>query len=262
MFFSLADYGGKRCVTKMSLLDMEGGVIGTEWTRVRIPFRPSVRNAMGSTWPTSRSCASSSSRRGRPCGRHPHRAPSTRIWPGGSTSTHRVTELPFTLGEGQESWWGINRLNPITSFCRPPTGWEARRRWWPMSGWRGRSLGQLWVRGPPVAPRRCGGAPFDIGGSVPSQAESPPKLRMTLFAYRGTGGGSRPLWIRTISRMWRRENGPCVCPSSPFVAMKTGLDCAEGGSLPGAGNARFTAGDFELAEFRGNPDKPFKWKGG
>ena len=27
-------------------------------------------------------------------------------------------------------------------------------------------------------------------------------------------------------------------------------------------DARFTAGDFELAEFRGNPDKPFKWKGG
>ena len=27
-------------------------------------------------------------------------------------------------------------------------------------------------------------------------------------------------------------------------------------------NARFTAGDFELVEFRGNPDKPFKWKGG
>ena len=43
MFFSLEDYGGKRCVTKMSPLDMEGGGVGTEWTRVRIPlqaFRP------------------------------------------------------------------------------------------------------------------------------------------------------------------------------------------------------------------------------
>ena len=83
MFFSLADYGGKRCVTKMSLLDMEGGGIGTEWTRVRIPlqaFRPE-RNGVNLT--NIKELRIEFQQKGDACGRHPHRAPPAQLQPGG-----------------------------------------------------------------------------------------------------------------------------------------------------------------------------------
>ena len=119
MFFSLADYGGKRCVTKMSLLDME--VIGRNGPGPH-SRRRFDRNGMGSIWPTSRSCASNSSKKDVHVDDirivpHPHHYGRE-----ASTSTHRVTNLPFVLGEGRESWWGINPAESITSLCRPANG--------------------------------------------------------------------------------------------------------------------------------------------
>ena len=95
------------------------------------------------------------------------------------------------------------------------------------------------------------------------QAESPPKLRMTLFAYRGTR--------RRIQTTLDKDNFQNVAPGEwavrvPIKSIR-GHEDLDWTALKEVRfqvleDARFTAGDFELAEFRGNPDKPFKWKGG
>ena len=103
MFFSLADYGGKRCVTKMSLLDMEGGGIGTEWTRVRIPLQAFRPERNGVNLANIKELRIEFQQKGDV---HvddirivPHQH---RFGREASTSTHRVTALPFALGEGRE----------------------------------------------------------------------------------------------------------------------------------------------------------------
>ena len=95
------------------------------------------------------------------------------------------------------------------------------------------------------------------------QAESPPKLRMTLFAYRGAK--------RRIQTTLDKDNFQNVAPGEwavrvPIKSIR-GHEDLDWTALKEVRfqvleDARFTAGDFELAEFRGNPDKPFKWKGG
>ena len=38
MFFSLVDYAGKNCFSKINILDIEGGKIDTSWTKILIPL--------------------------------------------------------------------------------------------------------------------------------------------------------------------------------------------------------------------------------
>lgn len=266
MFFSLADYGGKRCVTKMSLLDMEGGGIGTEWTRVRIPLQAFRPERNGVNLANIKELRIEFQQKG------DVHVDDIRIVPHqhhygreASTSTHRVTRLPFTLGEGQESWWGIT---PDESdhfrFVDSPTGWEGSEavvadvRLQGKKPWDSFGFGaHQWLLVDVEEHHSTSAVQFRL------KADSPPKLRMTLFAYRGAK--------RRIQTTLDEDNFQNVAPGEwavrvPIKSIR-GHEDLDWTALKEVRfqvleDARFTAGDFELAEFRGNPDKPFKWKGG
>lgn len=266
MFFSLADYSGKRCVTKMSLLDMEGGGIGTEWTRVRIPLQAFRPERNGVNLANIKELRIEFQQKG------DVHVDDIRIVPHehnygreASTSTHRVTKLPFAMGVDRESWWGIH---PSASdhflFVAAPSGWagsEAVAADVQLEGekpWDSFGFGPHQWRLVDVEEHHSTAAvQFRL------RAESPPKLRMTLLAYRGAK--------RRIQTMLDEDNVKQVAPGEWAVRVPiksiAGHEQMDWTSWKEVRfqvleNAQFTVGDFELAEFRGNPDKPFKWKGG
>ena len=266
MFFSLEDYGGKRCVTKMSPLDMEGGGVGTEWTRVRIPLQAFRPERKGVNMSNIRELRIEFQQSG------DVHVDDIRVVPhqhdygvAPSTSTYRVESLPFAMGTGQEFWWGINGAESdhfrFASSTEAFGGSETLVADVDVSGknpWDSFGFGvHLWL-GVDVADLHSASAiQFRI------RAKSVPKLRMMLFAYKG----KKRRIQTTLSEANFRAVGPEEWEVRVPIKAISGHGDLDWTALKELRfkvlkNAQFVVGGFELAEFRGNPAKPFKWKGG
>lgn len=267
MFFSFQDYGGKRCVSKMSILDMEGGGIGQDWTRVRIPlqaFRPE-RNGVN--------MANIKELRIEFQGQGDVHVDDIRIVPhehhyglSPDTSTHHVAALPMPVGCGGEFWWGINEAAShqfllASSGAAPGAVSETVLADVKLSGekpWDTFGFGvHEWLGVDLSAHYRTAALEFQVWG------EAVPKMRLMLLAYSGEK--------RRIQKVIQPANCTLVGDGEWKVRVPIksipgyeafGWHALKEARFKVLQEAQFKAGAFEVTEFRGNPEKPFKWKGG
>lgn len=267
MFFSLQDYGGKRCVTKMSILDMEGGGIGQDWTRVHIPlqaFRPE-RNGVN--------MANIKELRIEFQGKGDVHVDDIRIVPhehhyglSPDASTYRVKSLPLAIGRGQEFWWGINPAESDQfSFVPQESGDEtvsesvlADVKLSGKKPWNAFGFGvHEWLGVDMLAHHRTAAFEFRVWG------EKVPKMRLLLLAYSGEKRRVQKVILPKYCTPVGDGEWRVRVPIKSIPGYETfGWNALKEARFTVLEDAQFKAGSFEVTEFRGNPEKPFKWKGG
>ncbi len=109
MFFSLWDYGGKQCSSKINYLDIEGGVIDKNWTKVRIPLQAFNYERKGVNMSNIKELRIEFQQSGSV------HIDDMKIVPHEHNYTKTDTEFkttynsfPIQIGVGSQYWWGIN----------------------------------------------------------------------------------------------------------------------------------------------------------
>ena len=261
MFFILVDYGGNQCRTKINYLDLEGGKIDTQWRRVRIPLQSFNYEKRGVNMGNIKELRLEFQRKGDlhidnivivP---HEHNYMKTK-----DTFTKVFNSQPIKLGAGKEYWWGINTkysssLQFGSSFDNESVVVDldkSKEVPWNIFGFSP----YQWMRVDLSSIYSTSALTFKL------KTTELPKLQAILFAY--TGKKRRLHKILNESHFIDRGNGVYEA----YLPLK---------SLMGYSEFRWDAlkeirfkilegtqceiGDFQLIEFRGNPQKPTEWKG-
>jgi len=261
MFFILVDYGGNQCRAKINYLDLEEGKIDTEWRRVRIPLQSFNYEKRGVNMGNIKELRLEFQRKGDlhidnivivP---HEHNYKKTN-----DTFTKVFNSQPIKLGAGKEYWWGINTkysssLQFGSSFDNESVVVDldkSKEVPWNIFGFSP----YQWMRVDLSSIYSTSALTFKL------KTTELPKLQAILFAY--TGKKRRLHKILNESHFIDRGNGVYEA----YLPLK---------SLMGYSEFRWDAlkeirfkilegtqceiGDFQLIEFRGNPQKPTEWKG-
>lgn len=261
LFFILVDYGGNQCRTKINYLDLEGGKIDTQWRRVRIPLQSFNYEKRGVNMGNIKELRLEFQRKGDlhidnivivP---HEHNYKKTK-----DTFTKVFNSQPIKLGAGKEYWWGINTkysssLQFGSSFDNESVVVDldkSKEVPWNIFGFSP----YQWMRVDLSTIYSTSALTFKL------KTTELPKLQAILFAY--TGKKRRLHKILNESHFIDRGNGVYEA----YLPLK---------SLMGYSEFRWDAlkeirfkilegtqceiGDFQLIEFRGNPQKPTEWKG-
>ena len=261
MFFILVDYAGKQCRANINYLDLEGGKIDVEWRRIRIPLQEFNYQKRGVNMGNIKELRLEFQAKGDvhidnivivP---HEHNYNKT-INPFKKT----FDSHPVQIGIGKEYWWGINTkysssLNFGSFFKNESVVFKADgpvEDQWNTFGfspyqWMSVDLSSIY---------KTSAIMFKV------KAKEIPKLQAFLFAY--TGNKRRLQKTLNESHYIQKEKGLYHA----FIPLK---------SLTGYGDFNWSAlkeirfkildgdqfeiGDFQLIEFRGNPQKPTQWKG-
>jgi len=261
MFFILVDYGGNQCRAKINYLDLEEGKIDTEWRRVLIPLQAFNYEKRGVNMSNIKELRLEFQRKGDlhidnivivP---HEHNYMKTK-----DTFTKVFNSQPIKLGVGKEYWWGINTkysssLQFGSSFDNESVVVDldkSKEVPWNIFGFSP----YQWMRVDLSSIYSTSALTFKL------KTTQLPKLQAILFAY--TGKKRRLNKILNESHFIDRGNGVYEA----YLPLK---------SLMGYSEFRWDAlkeirfkilegtqceiGDFQLIEFRGNPQKPTEWKG-
>lgn len=265
MFFSFQDYGGKRCVTKMNILDMEGGGIGQNWTRVHIPlqaFRPERKGVNMANIKELRIEFQGKGDVHVDDIRIVSHAHSYGLSP--ETSTHRVESLPMSIGSGQEFWWGINPEESDHFLFASREGGAvgasesviADVKLTGQKPWNAFGFGvHQWLGVDMAAHHTAAALEFRVWG------EKVPKMQLMLLAYSGEKRRVQKRILPKSCALVGDGEWKVRVPIKSIPGYQTfGWHALKEARFTVLEDAQFKAGSFEVIEFRGNPEKPFKWK--
>ena len=261
MFFILVDYGGNQCRTKINYLDLEGGKIDTQWRRVRIPLQSFNYEKRGVNMGNIKELRLEFQRKGDlhidnivivP---HEHNYKKTK-----NTFTKVFNSQPIKLGAGKEYWWGINTkysssLQFGSSFDNESVVVDldkSKEVPWNMFGFSP----YQWMRVDLSSIYSTSALTFKL------KTTELPKLQAILFAY--TGKKRRLQKILNESHFIDRGNGvyEAYLPLKSLIGYSEfRWDALKEIRFKILEGTQFEIGDFELIEFRGNPQKPTEWKG-
>ena len=261
MFFILVDYGGNQCRAKINYLDLEGGKIDTQWRRVRIPLQSFNYEKRGVNMSNIKELRLEFQRKGDLHIDNIIIVPNEHNYKKFKDSSTKVfNSHPILLGEGKEYWWGINTkysssLQFGSSFDNESVVVDldkSKEVPWNIFGFSP----YQWMRVDLSSIYSTSALTFKL------KTTELPKLQAILFAY--TGKKRRLHKILNESHFIDRGNGVYEA----YLPLK---------SLMGYSEFRWDAlkeirfkilegtqceiGDFQLIEFRGNPQKPTEWKG-
>lgn len=272
LFFSINDYGNKACRSKINYLDIEGGVIDTNWTRIRIPLQTFNYEEKGVNLANIKDFRIELQQSGNVyidairLVRHDHVYPSS---PGRNASEY-VASLPMKIGVGQIHWWGINPTHS-EAFRFMPGGFtslesnalavqeavqvdyvKVKENAWNDFGF----AFHQWERVNLSEHYRTAALHFVL------KSKSIPKLQVSLVSYTGP-----QRLIQTVLKpehINAREDGfsEVYIPIKSFKNFENvNWSAMQEVRFKVLQNAQFEIGNFELIEFRGNPEKPTRWKG-
>ena len=267
MFFVLSDYTGRHCRSKVNILDIEGGRIGTSWTRVRVPLQSFRPERKGVNLSNIKELRIEFQRQGDVHVDDIRVVPHTHLYAlEASTSEYRVNGLPMAIGCGREHWWGINeKVSNHFRFGEADSG-------------HGRVsetvMADVDVTGP--KPWNSFGFAFhewlsvDLSDHCTSaaiqfkvQGESIPPMQMMCFSYAGAKRRIQKRMTKANFRSVGEGEWEVRVPLKSFPGFQDlGWDALKELRFKVLKSGSFHAGEFELIEFRGNPKKPFKWKAG
>jgi hypothetical protein len=272
LFFSMNDYGNKACRSKINYLDIEGGVIDTNWTRVRIPLQTFNYKAKGVNLTNIKDFRIELQQSGDVhldairIVRHEHRYPAS---PGPKASGY-LASLPMKLGVGQNHWWGINptysddfrfMLGGLASAESNTHGAQEAVQvdYVKVKGKPWNDFGfafHEWARVDLSNDYRTAALHFKMRSS------GIPKLQVSLVSYTGP-----QRLVQTVLKPEHIKAGEdgfteAYIPIKSFKNFeKVNWSAMQEVRFKVLQNAQFEIGDFELIEFRGNPEKPTQWNG-
>lgn len=272
MFFSINDYANKACRSKINYLGIEGGVIDTNWTRVLVPLQTFNYKSKGVNLANIKDFGIELQQSGNlhidaiRLVRHDHAYPPS---PGREGSRHEAS-LPLKIGTDQKHWWGINPAQSQV-FRFIPGGFTSKvddtndsqeailvnydkenDKIWNDFGmafheFKRVDLSNLY---------RTAALHFVFKSS------SLPKLRISLVSY--TGPQRVVQTLLEPRHIISRADGfrEAFIPIKSFENFeKVNWSAMQEVRVKVLQNAQFEIGDFELVEFRGNPENPTRWKG-
>lgn len=272
MFISINDYGNKTCRSKINYLDIEGGVIDTNWTRVRIPLQTFNYKQKGVNLANIKDFRIELQQSGNVhidairLVRHDHAYPPS---PGRNVSEY-LASLPMKIGVGQIHWWGINPTHS-KAFRFMPGGFTSLESNTPAvqeavqvdyvkvkgNAWNDFGFAfHQWERVNLSGHYRTAALHFVL------KTTAIPKLQVSLVSYTGPQ--------RSIQTTLRPEH---IKPlddglSEVYIPIKSfknfenvNWSAMQEVRFKVLQDAQFEIGNFELIEFRGNPEKPTQWKG-
>lgn len=265
MFFSLLDYGGKHCNSKINFLGIEGGTIDSRWRCVKIPLKSFNYRKKGVNLQNIKELRIEFKNSGAVHMDEIKLVPYADDYQMTSTSYAKTYDkFPIEIGDGKEYWWGINAsYSDNFQFISPSKTWEDReallvdvrmpedKAWnnfgFAISEWNRVDISKLYS---------TSALRFQI------IAKELPKLQMMLVSY--SGSKRRINTVLKQSNILSYEDGlyDLLVPLKSF-AMHQQFDWTSFKELriKVLGTHVFEIGDFTLIEFRGNPLKPNQWKG-
>ena len=261
MFFILVDYGGNQCRAKINYLDLEEGKIDTQWRRVRIPLQSFNYEKRGVNMSNIKELRLEFQRKGDLHIDNIVIVPNEHNYMKTKDSfTKVINSHPIQLAAGKEYWWGINtKYSKSLQFG---------------SSFNNESVIVNLDRSNEITWNTFGFSPYkwmrvDISSIYSTSAlkfylkgTEIPKLQAVLFAY--TGKNRRLQKILNESNFIDRGNGTYEA----FLPLKSLIghsefrwDALKEIRFKILEGTQFEIGNFQLIEFRGNPEKPTKWKG-
>ena len=109
MLFSLVDYSGKQCFSKVNILGMEDGVVDQKWRKVVIPLPTFKYEKKGVNLSNIKELRVQLMKKG------DFHLDDIKIVPysysylvSSETFTKKFNTLPITLGNEKKYWWGVN----------------------------------------------------------------------------------------------------------------------------------------------------------
>jgi hypothetical protein len=283
LFFSLVDYNEKQCFSKINILGIDGGVIDQKWRKVIIPLSTFKYQKKGVNISNIKELRIQLQRKGNVhiddmrVVSHQHQNKSAK-----SNFTKTFNNYPIALGEVKKYWWGINEnysdnfnfltntsflsgyrvLEPDSLTLLPELEVSLSLRvnydknaddskWnnfgFPFNKWEYADLSNIYS---------TSAIHFKING------ENVPKMQLMLVSYKGK--------VRRLIKNIKPEN---IIKKSEnqyavYIPIKSfnNYDQMNWNSLKELRfklleSSKFEIGDFKIIEFRGNPQKPNKWKG-
>ena len=261
MFFVLVDYGGKQCRANINYLDLEEGKIDTVWRRIQIPLQAFNYEKKGVNMSNIKELRLEFQRKG------DLHIDNIKIVPynynyikSKDKFTKSFDSHPQDLGVGKEYWWGINTkysssLKFGNSFKNESVVVdypESKDLKWNTFGFSP----YQWMHLDISSIYRTSAIKFKI------KANELPKLKVFLFSYKGK---KRRLQIVLNDNNFINRGDGIYDAYLPLKSLEehekfTWQSFKEIRFKVLSGN-QFEVGNFQLIEFRGNPQKPTQWKG-
>ena len=261
MFFVLVDYRGNQCRAKINYLDLEGGKIDSKWRRIRIPLQSFNYKKRSVNMGNIKELRLEFQRKGELhidniiIVSHNHNYKKTK-----DTFTKVFDKHPIKIGFGKEYWWGINEKH--SSSLKFGNAFEnesvivdldlSEKKSWNIFGFSP----YKWMRIDLSSIYKTSALTFKL------KATELPKIQAFLFAYTG----KKRRLQKTLNESNFINKGNNIYEA--YIPLKSLIDYSEfrWDELKEIrfkileGN-QFEIGDFQIIEFRGNPQKPTEWKG-
>lgn len=283
MFFSLLDYSGKQCNSKINLLDVEGKKMDTSWRKVRIPLSTFNYQKKDINISNIKELRVELQRSGdvhidnMRIVSHQHN-----FGFDASDFTKSYNSFPIPIGQEKKYWWGVNpnfsenfKFSTQASFSNnyenkkgdsvyvlPEIELELSLK----VNYDKKSKDNKW---------NDFGFPFnkwefaDFSSIYSTSAiqfitktNTPPKIQLTLVSY--SGKKRRLQKIPQQQHFTKRAEGiyEFVVPIKSFQQFEEfNWEKLKEIRFKVLETATFEIGNFKIIEFRGNPQKPFKWIG-
>ena len=275
IFFSLVDYSGKQCITKINYLGIEGGEIDTSWTKITIPLQTFNYAQRGVNMSNIKELKIEFQRKGSihlddiRIVSHQHNYKKSN-----ENFRKTFTEQPINIGTEKEYWWGINprysnnftfisnteftselalkkqkviKLPSVLSEALNVTFNANKNQIWNNFGfaiykWKHVDLATIYS---------SSAIQFKI------KANKIPKLKTTILSYSGkTRAIHTVVTEKNYSKIQEGYYKVCI-PLKSFSNFKQ-LNWSDLKEIRFKllENSNFKIGDFKIIEFRGNPQKP------
>ena len=256
MFFGLTDYSGKQCMSKINILDIEGGFIDTTWRKVLIPLPSFNHEKKEVNLANIKELRLEFQREGDihidririvP---HDHNFKKTN-----TRYTKIFKEHPIQIGQGREYWWGVNSLYSSSFSFNDESIHERIYANISEKDWKEFGFGVYkWHRADISEIASSSAISFIL------DAKEMPKIQTTLVAYTGPKRRIQKT-LNTSNYIQINDSSYQICiPLKSFAEFENfhwntlkeiRFKIIEG--------SQFEMGDFKIIEFRGNPKKPNQW---
>ena len=258
IFFALTDYSGKQCMSKINILDIEGGVIDTTWRKVLIPLPSFNHEKKQVNLSNIKELRFEFQREG---DIHldririvPHEHPYSKAK---SIQSIKFHDHPIQIGQGKEYWWGVDSPYSSSFSFNKLSAHESITAQIAQEDWTDFGFGVYqWLRMDLSSLASTSALSFIVSG------KKIPKIQTTFVAYTGAKRRIQKT-LNASNYIQIKDSSYQICvPLKSFSSFKDfHWETFKEIRFKIIDGSQFEMSDFKIIEFRGNPKKPNKWKG-
>ncbi len=258
MFFALTDYSGKQCMSKINILDIEGGVIDTTWRKVLIPLPSFNHEKKQVNLSNIKELRLEFQREGDIHLDRIRIVPHEHLYSKAkSIHSKKFHNHPIQIGQGKEYWWGVDSPYSSSFSFNNQSAHESITARIAREDWTDFGFGVYqWLRVDLSSLASTSALSFILSG------KKIPKIQTILVAYTGAKRRIQKT-LNTSNYIQINDSSYQICvPLKSFASYNdfhwNALKEIRFKIIDGS---QFDMSDFRIIEFRGNPKKPNQWKG-